>query len=133
MPADAADIYCTVHKQGTATFLARVLGPSGAPVTRAEISSIGYSLYLLDDRDPDARTAVTGHEQVALTVDSVLLVSLETGAIWTRDAIGYNFRHTLGVSTQPAFATAGRRYLLEYRLTPATGQTILVRFRVHAI
>lgn len=133
MPADAADIYCTVHKLGTATFLARVLGPSGAPLTRAEISAIRYSLYLLDDRNPDARTAVPGHEDVSLAVEPVLLTSLETGAIWTRDAQGYNFRHTLGVSIDPAFTLAGRRYLLEYRLSPVAGQVILVRFRIHVI
>lgn len=133
MPTDAADIYCTVHKQATATFLARVLGPSGTPVTRAEVSSIRYSLYLLDDREPDLRTPVAGHTEVTLSADNVLETTLETGAIWTRDAVGYNFRHTLGVSAHPAFAIAGRRYLLEYRLTPASGQPLVARFRIHVI
>jgi hypothetical protein len=133
MPTDAADTYCTVHKQGTATFLARVLGPAGTPITRAEIATLRYSLYLLDDRQPDLRTPVAGHEAIALSVDQVLQTTLETGAIWSRDAAGYNFRHTLGVTDSPAFTIAGRRYLLEYRLAPHNGQPILVRFRIHVI
>lgn len=133
MPTDAADIYCTVHKNGTATFLARVIGPSGEPLAPTEVFAASYSLSLLDDREPDARSAVTGHDEVALTVADVLLPALETGALWTRDGLGYNFRHTLNVSTHPAFTIAGRRYLLEYRLVPAAGQAILLRFRIHVI
>jgi hypothetical protein len=39
----------------------------------------------------------------------------------------------LDVSLHPAFAIAGRRFLIEYQLTPATGQVILVRFRINVI
>lgn len=133
MPTDAADFYCTAHKHGTATFLARVVGPSGAPVTPDEVFAASYSLYLLDDREPDDRTAVAGHDQVALTVADVLRPALQTDAIWTRDTIGYNFRHTLDVSADPAFTIAGRRYLLEFRLAPLAGQVILLRFQIHVI
>ena len=133
MPTDAADIYCTVHKHGTATFLARVVGPSGEPVAPADLSAASYSLYLLDDREPDDRTGVTGHEQVALIVADVLRPALQTDALWTRDTLGYNFCHTLDVSAHAAFTIAGRRYLLEYRLVPAAGQVILLRFQIHVI
>lgn len=133
MPTDAADVYCTVHKHGTATFLARVVGPDAEPVAPADVVSVRYGLYLLEDQEPDARTPVAGHEGVDLTVDNVLLASLQTGAPWTRDAVGYNFRHTLEVAAAEAFTIAGRSHLLEYRLVPRVGQVILLRFRIHVI
>jgi len=131
--ADAADIYGTVLKSGTATFLARVVGNDGAAVVRADISSASYSVYLLDDQDADGRAAVSGHAGVSLTVADVVFDTLQTDARWTVDATGYNFRHTIDVSVGAAFAVAGRRYLVEYQLTPAAGQVILVRFRLNCI
>ena len=44
-----------------------------------------------------------------------------TDDCWTRDELGYNFRHALDVSTDHAFATAGRDYLVEYRLDALRG------------
>ncbi len=61
----------------------------------------------------------------------VLFNSLQTDSLWTVDVTGYNFRHTPDVSTNAAFAVAGRRYLVEYQLTPALGQVIVVRFRIN--
>ena len=133
MPTNAADTYCTVQKYGTATFMARIVGADGTPVQQADVAALSYRLFLLDDQDADARTAVAEHGNVALTVGEVLFDVLQTNFIWTVDAVGYNFRHTLDVSAHPAFEIAGRRYLLEYRLTPAEGQMILVRFRVNVI
>ncbi len=133
MPANAADTYCTVQKLGTATFLARIVAVDAAPIKRADIAALEYRLALLDDQDPDARTPVVGHERVALEPGAVLFDTLQADPVWTVDAVGYNFRHTLDVSEHAAFAVAGRRYLLEYRLTPVAGQAILVRFRINAI
>jgi hypothetical protein len=70
---------------------------------------------------------------VSLLVANCIFDTLQTDPIWTVDAIGYNFRHVLDVSAHPAFAIAGRRYLIEYQLTPTAGQTILVRFRLSVI
>jgi hypothetical protein len=133
MATDAGDWYCTIHKQGSATFLARIVGADGSPVVPAEIASANYSIYLLDDQDPDRRTAVSGHEHVNLTVTPIVFESLQTDRLWSRDATGYNFKHTPDVSAHAAFAVAGRRYLVEYRLLPAAGQTIIVRFRAYVI
>ena len=131
--ADAADIYGTALKNGSATLLARVVGGDGTAILPADVASAKYSVYLLDDQDPDSRTAVTGHTSVSLTVADVIFNSLQTDALWTIDGTGYNFRHVMDVSTNPAFAIAGRRFLVEYELTPASGQVILVRFRVNVI
>lgn len=131
--AEASDIHGTALKNGSATLLARIVGADAADITRADIDSIRYSVYLLDDGDADARTVVAGHDDVELAVADVVFDTLRIDAIWTVDASGYNFRHELDVSTDPAFAIAGRRYLVEHRLTPAAGQVILARFRIHVI
>jgi len=131
--ADAADIYGAAFKHGSVTLLARIVGAGGANIVPPDISAIRYTVYLLDDQDPDSRTAVTGHTDVLLSVSAVLLGSLQTDPRWTVDATGYNFCHVLDVSAHPAFTIAGRRYLVEYRLTPVVGQVIVVRFRINVI
>ncbi len=68
-----------------------------------------------------------------LTVADVIFNALQTDPLWTVDTTGYNFRHVLDVSAHPAFTVAGRRYLVEYQLTPAAGQMIFVRFRINVI
>ena len=130
---DAQDIHGTVFKNGSATLLARVVEPAGAIVTQGDIASLKYSVYLLDDEDPDLQTPVAGHSDVPLAVSAILFNILQTDGLWTKDTSGYNFKHVLEVATHPAFAVAGRSYRIVYELAPATGQVILVRFRVHAI
>jgi len=131
--ADARDIHGNAYKNGSATLLARVVGDDGTAVSPGDISSARYSVYLLDDQDPDARTPVAAHQDVAIGVGQVLFDTLQTDDLWTVDQVGYNFRHVLDVSANPAFAIAGRRYLVEFQLTPVSGQVILVRFRVNVI
>lgn len=131
--ANASDIYGAAFKNGAATLLARIVGAAGAAIVQADINSIRYSVYLLDDEDADSRTPVAGHSDAALTVADVVFNSLQTDVRWTVDGTGYNFRHALDVSAHPAFAVAGRRCLVEYRLTPVAGQVIIVRFRINVI
>ena len=131
--ADASDIHGVVFKNGSATLLARVVGADATPVTRADVASAAYTVYLLDENDPDAATAVSGHTNVAVDVASLVYDSLQLDDLWDVDDTGYNFRHLLDVSAQQAFATAGRSYRVVFELVPAAGQVILVRFRVHAI
>lgn len=135
MTQHAADIYGTVFKNGTATLMARVLDDQAAPVVCAGIRSAVYSVYLLDDEDADARSAVPGHDRAPLAVGDVVFDQLQTGPPWdaSEDPDGYNFRHAPDTSRQPAFPIAGRRYLVEYRLTPVAGGPILVRFRINVI
>ena len=52
---------------------------------------------------------------------------------WDVDPDGYNFKHTINVSSNPAFAVAGKSYRVVFTLTPTAGQVILVRFRLAAI
>ncbi len=131
--ADAADIYGKAFKNGSATLLARVVGSDGVAITRSDVASARYSVYLLDDHDADARQVLAGHDGVSLAVADVVFDSLQTDALWTVDSTGYNFRHVVDVSANQAFSAAGRRFLVEFTLTPSAGQVILVRFRIDAI
>jgi len=131
--ADASDIHGNVFKNGSATLLARVVGANGVAVTQADIASATYTVYLLDESDPDTATPVTGHTDVALDVASLICDSLQVDDLWDVDQTGYNFKHTLDVSTHQAFSVAGRTYRAVFRLTPNSGQAILIRFRLHAI
>lgn len=130
---NASDIFGTVFKNGSATLLARVVGADNTPVNQADLASAEYSVYLLDHDDPDAATVVTGHEDVSINVSSLIFNTLQTDTLWDVDQTGYNFKHILDVSTNQAFTVAGRTYRIVFELTPTAGQTILVRFRVHAI
>ncbi len=131
--ATAADTYGSAFKNGSVTLLARVVGKDGANIVQADIASAKYSVYLLDDQDADSRTAITGHTAVGLTVADVVFNTLQNDALWTVDEIGYNFRHVLDVSANQAFTIAGRRFLVEFELTPSSGQVILLRFRINVI
>jgi hypothetical protein len=135
MTQQAADIYGTAFKNGTVTLMARVLGYGGAALQPADIASIVYSIYFLDDQDANARSPVPGHQNVSLAPAGVVADGLQTGAPWdaAADPAGYNFLHTPDVSRQPAFPVAGMRALVEYRLASASGQPILVRFRINVI
>jgi hypothetical protein len=117
--------------------MARVYGDDGNLLTQATVASIKYSSYLLDDNDSESRTAVTGHSAATVVVASSIFDTLQTGVFWTADTTGYNFKHTPPNVTNQPFAKAGRRYLVEYTITPAgvsSGtQTIVVRFRVNVI
>ncbi len=131
--ADASDIHGVVFKNGSAILLARVVGAQGAPVTQSNVASAKYTAYLLDENDPDEAAPVTGHTDVAVDVASLIYNDLVNDDLWDVDDTGYNFRHTLDVSSQQVFTTAGRIYRIVFELTPTSGQIVLVRFRLHAI
>ena len=130
---DAADIPGAVFKEGSATLLARAVGADASPLTQSDLASARYTVALLDESDPDAATPVTGHTDVAVDVASLVYDTLQNDDLWDVDEEGYNFKHVLDVSANQAFATAGRSYRITFELVPASGQVILVRFRVHVI
>ncbi|MGA2619844.1 MAG: hypothetical protein ABSF26_19700 [Thermoguttaceae bacterium] len=123
-----ADIYSTVFRGGTRPLAAHV-SYRGRDIQQADVQTIAYSVYLLDDQDPDCRAPVPGFSALPLAAAEVIFDALQTD----QDAAAYNFRHTPDVSRQSAFPVAGCRYLVEYRLTPAAGQIVLVRFRINVI
>ncbi len=119
------DIYATAFKNGAVALYARVY-KNGADITTADLSTIVYSVYLLDGGDPDERTAIAGHTGVSLLVSSVIFDTLQSDL----EAGNYNFKHTVPAGVTPAFTIAGRDYLVEYTLTPTAGEKIIVRFRI---
>jgi hypothetical protein len=131
--ANASDIYGTAYKNSSVTFLARIVDKDNDLVLQADLSSIAYTVYLLDEDDADVRTAVTCHSAVTLAVADTIFDTLQTDDTWTEDTTGYNFRHILDVAAYEAFAIAGRNYQIEYTLTPVSGQKITVRFRMNVI
>jgi len=132
MPS-ATDIHGQVFRDGSATLLARAVGGTGSPLVQADVASAQYTVYLLDEKNPDTWTPVTGHTNVSVPIDALIFDTLQTDNLWTVDATGYNFRHVLDVSAQPAFAIAGQSYLIVFELTPTIGQVILLRFRLKSI
>ena len=113
--------------------MARVVGADGSAVTQSDISTAEYSIYLLDDQDPDSLTAVDDHNAVSLTVSSVVYDTLQTDDRWDEDGTGYNFLHVIQIDTSNAFAIAGRNYQAEYILTPTDEQPVIVRFQLQAL
>jgi hypothetical protein len=123
-----ADVYTTAFKNGTARLCARVF-LDGADIHQAAVSSLVYSVFLLDNQDPDARTVVTGHSAVSLAPADVIFDTLQSDL----QASDFNFRHVVPIGVHPAFAIAGRNYLVEYTITPVLGQKTILRFRVNVL
>lgn len=126
-----ADVFLTAPEGSAPILMRRVTGNDGANITQSDISSATYSIFLLDDQDADSRTAVGIHTDVGLTIASVIFDALQDDDLWnSRDDTGYNFRHQVPTSSGEAFTIAGRQYLMEYKLTPSSGQVIVFRFVV---
>jgi hypothetical protein len=129
----ASDILGTAFKNGSAILMARIVDSAGAYIQQSGVSAIKYSIYELDPCRPDNLAAVTGHDAVSLLVSGVVYDTLQTGGLWTIDAVGYNFRHQINVSQNEAFPKAGTLYQVRYELTPTTGQKSIIRFQLRVI
>ncbi len=123
----------SVRRGSTCAVMARVLDADAALISKANLATVTYSIWLLDDRDPNSRTAVAAHADVSLDINTCISDTPQTTKGWSEDATGWNFRHVIDVSSDPAFATAGRRYLVEVKLTPTAGQLILVPFLINVL
>ncbi len=131
--ANAVATQARVFKNGTATFMARVVGAGEAAITQTDLASIVHSVYTLDPADPDAQTVVEGHDGVALVVTDVIFDTLQTDSRWTADTTGYNFLYEIDVSSNEAFEVRGAQYLVHFGLTPNSGQVIDVQFIVKCV
>ena len=123
MSTELQDIRGTVFVGGTLTALARIVDWQNDALVQSGVTSIHYTIT-----NP-AGSAVTGHNNVSLTVSAVVYNSLQTVGLWTTDTTGYNFAHTIDISSNAAFAAAGR-YTLQYNIVPASGQLIIVRYSI---
>jgi hypothetical protein len=121
-----ADAQYVVFVGGTLGLYRRVLGWDGDDLQQADVSSIAYTIYSLDE--DDARTEVTGHVAQSLTVEDVLWDAVQTDA-WSSD---WNFKFIPSIASHSAFPTVGTTYLVEVTFTLSEGEKIIVRFRVRA-
>ena len=134
---DFVDFYGNVAKNGTAILMARVLGWNAVALTQSDFGTVSssssgicdwparYSVYLIDEDDPDTRTVVTGHDDNALTISDIIFNTLQTDDRWTVDSTGYNFRHEIDISSNHVFTVAGRKVLIQVTITPSDGQAIV--------
>jgi hypothetical protein len=122
------DIYTTAFKNGTARLCAHVY-KDGADIHQADVATIAYSVFLLDDQDPDARAGIDGHTEASLDAADVIFDTLQSDS----QASDYNFRHVIPIADYPAFTIAGRNYLVENTIAPVAGEKIILRFRVHVL
>ena len=111
------------------TLMHRIVDSDNSAITQAALSTITYTVYLMSadfPDDPNTRTAVTGHEDAAVTIASSVFDTLQTGEPWDddADASGFNFKHQIDISTNDCFAIAGRWYKVVFTATPVTGQVI---------
>lgn len=113
----------TILEKGTVTLLARVLHWDGSVILPADVSSIQYTAYTIGSSG-GTRTPIAGHTGQSLVVADVLFGTLQNDARWTADKIGYNFRHTIDVSTNHIAENAGSVILIAVTLTPVSGQVI---------
>lgn len=114
----------TIWEDGGATCLARVYGNAGTAITQASLSAIGCKVF-----DQDSTAPATAVASTSLTVASVVFDTLQTGGPWSKDATGYNFKHTLSSSW---FATGNHRYRVEYKFDPASGPDFFVNYELFA-
>jgi hypothetical protein len=132
--ASAKEITRSVFKNGSAVFMARVVGSNGVAIKQADLSTAKYSVYLVAPGTDDEDVVVANHDAVALTVSATIFDTLQTtDQAWILaggDATGYNLRYEIDVSTTQAFTVADRYYRVIITLTPVSGQSILVRFKV---
>lgn len=96
-------------QNGSAICMARVVGHDKEVLNQGSLASIVRSVFDLSD-DPD--TPVSG--PTTLSITSSMFNSLQTGAGWTADLTGYNFRDQIPSSI---LTVHGHRYLVEYKFT----------------
>jgi len=121
----------------SAVLLARIVDWEATLLARADVLGASYTIFELDDRDPASRTAVSGHENVALStteLDAAIFDELQLGdARWTVDGRGYNFRFQPSADTAAPFPTPGRAYLAAFTFSPTAGEDFPVQWRLQAL
>ena len=127
--ASNTDGIYTVPTGGTVGLYKRLKIWDGTDAQQADITSITYSIFALDEDNEDTRGTVTGHEDVSIVVADVIYNTIQSDEA----ATNYNFAHIPLISSNAAFGDTGTIYLVEYKLTPVVGELIIERFKVTAV
>jgi hypothetical protein len=122
-------IYATCFAKSTLGLFARILAWDGDDLLQADVTSVAYTVYVIDPEDKtDRSTVVAGHSGVVVDKATCLFDTLQSDE-W---ASNYNFKHIPSIATHQAFAEVGTLYLVEYTMTLASGEPIVVQFVVNA-
>ena len=107
-------IYGCVNEDSTFTLLARV-HVDGMIWVEADVASITYKVWDMTD---SSTTIASG----SLVVADVVHDTLQTDAIWSVDATGYNFEHKVAstVITEPGM------YRIEHKVTLDSGDVFFL-------
>ena len=101
--------------EGTApTIMGNFLIHDGSSAQKADITSIAYAVYDVDD----PTSAIIEDD---LVVADVFYDSLQTDSRWTIDSTGYNFAWAAPATICP---DGGKRYRVQFTTTPAVGAVI---------
>ncbi len=111
---NAKIFYGTVFSGSSAVFLARVVGEYSEALKRSDLSAAFYSASIIDPIFPNRFTAIPGHENVPLDLETVFFNALRTDQSWNVDSDGFNFRHIPDISENPLFTEPQRFYQLNY-------------------
>lgn len=121
----------TIRRGDAPVFAARVRNNAAAYITQATVSTVTYTIYRLFRSEPQAREAVTSQTNISCTVASVVFDTLQTGTIWgSKDTTGYNFAHQPSAAGSVFDKIGTDQYLVEYTITPTSGQSIRIGFLV---
>lgn len=108
------------YQQSGTILMARLISNAGIYASQAAISSIACEVY--DTANPN--TVVLSPTVV---VASTIYDTLQTNLLWTKDALGYNFKYELPSAGLPR---GGKTYRVEFRVTPVGGQQYHIVFEI---
>ncbi|MDO4628223.1 MAG: hypothetical protein Q4C70_03485 [Planctomycetia bacterium] len=130
--AQAVNFSVRAFANGTIFICSKVFDLAGTRITSADLSGISYTIYSLGTRGNSERRAVTGHENVSLSVADVFFDTLQTG-VFNGSNVEYNFRWTIDNSENECFPNANEKYLVRIDFHPVSGFVSPIQIIVDAI
>lgn len=110
MSAFVHPITAVVWEKMGATLMARIVGNAGVDIVQADITAIVCKVFDIDDDEANAAASPT------VVVADAIFDNLQTDAIWTKDATGYNFKFPMD---DTIFTNADHRYVVEFEFDPS--------------
>ena len=104
-----------VNEGTSPTVMGRFLIHDGSVAQQADITSVGYKVYDVDD--PSSVII----EDAAVDVSAVFYDTLQTDSRWTLDSTGFNFAWAAPVTACP---DGGKTYIAQFTTQPDVGAVI---------
>ncbi|MGL4464761.1 MAG: hypothetical protein ACRC1K_21620 [Planctomycetia bacterium] len=123
------------------TILARAVGGNGTSITQSSLSTLKFQIWRCFPKnisfkgpEPNILQLRNGEQEKppessgppqSFTISSVVFNTLQTGAVWKEDAVGFNFRADLPATSFPSPTVAEypkkRFYEVMIQAAPTTG------------